>query len=79
MKCDQCKQPMQWVGREITPGHPEIWADGWVCRSTGCSGYGASYHDGAETQWPGMTLMGAGFHLRIQGALYFKNQRTLPR
>lgn len=70
--CNQCGVFMVNVGREIKPGHPEVWMDGWVCASGGCQGYATTCHDGTSVQWPALTLMDAHIHSNIRGALKFK-------
>lgn len=73
MMCDQCRAPMVNVGREIKPGHPEIWMDGWVCSKLDCSGYGTRDYLGSECRWPAMTLMPElPLHAMIRGAMKFK-------
>lgn len=64
--------PMVNVGREIKPGHPEVWMDGWVCPGPHCPGYGMTSYDGRSSRWPAMTLVGVGIHLCIAGAMKFK-------
>lgn len=61
------------VGRQIKPGHPEIWMDGFVCPTARCSGYGTASYDGRSSQWPALTLMGDGIHLCIAGAKKFRD------
>lgn len=73
MTCDQCHNEMSKVGRQIQPGHPEVWMDGWVCRTVGCKGYATTTYDGGESRWPALTLMGDGIHLNISGAMKFRD------
>lgn len=75
MSCDHCGSAMVNVGREIKPGHPEIWMDAWVCPTTDCKGHGVTAHDGRRRQWPAHTLMGVGVDLCISGAMKFKAAR----
>ena len=74
MICDQCGAAMVNVGREIKPGHPNVWMDGWVCSVRKCPAYAATYHDGSVTRWPAMTLMDGVLHSNIQGALKFRDR-----
>lgn len=71
-ECHQCGVKMLGVGREIKPGHPEIYVDAFVCPTRGCSGYAVKYHDGSESHWPALTLMDAGIFSCIRGAIKFK-------
>jgi hypothetical protein len=74
MMCDQCGLGMANVGRQIKPGHPEIWMDGWVCPKRRCPGYGTTDHRDSVSRWPGMTLMPeAPLHAMIRGALKFRD------
>ncbi len=60
------------VGREILPGHPEIYTEAFVCPTAGCLGHAVRSHDGSESHWPALTLMDAGIFSCIRGALKFK-------
>jgi hypothetical protein len=63
------------VGREIKPGHPEIWMDGFVCPVARCPGYATSSYDDRISHWPALTLMGMGIYLCISGALKFRDRK----
>ena len=71
--CDQCGAQMACVGREIKPGHPEIWMEGWVFPKRRCPGYMTSDYQNSTSRWPALTLMGIGIHLCISGALKFRD------
>lgn len=73
MNCDQCGSAMARVGRQIQPGHPEVWMDGFVCPTVRCPGYGTASYDGRSVRWPALTLMGDGIHLCISGAMKFRD------
>ncbi len=75
MNCDQCGLPMVNVGREIKPGHPEIWMDGYVCPSKNCY-YATVDYRGSRCRWPAMTLMPElPLHAMIRGAMKFRDRR----
>lgn len=73
MTCDQCGAKLVNVGREIMPGHPEVWTDGWVCKMPRCPGYAKTRDDGSLSRWPALTLMGIGVDLKITGAMKFRD------
>lgn len=73
MHCHTCSNQMILVGREIKPGHSEIWADGWVCPVVKC-GYGMTDYRGGETAWPAMTLTPeVPLQAMIRGAMKFRD------
>lgn len=72
MRCDQCKAEMIKVGREIKPGDPSVWIDGWVCPTKRCPGYCTSDFAAGVSRWPALTLMDASVYSNIRGALAFK-------
>lgn len=77
MHCDQCTSGLVKVGRQIQPGHPEVWMDAWVCPTVRCPGYATTTYDGRVCRWPALTLMGDGVHLNISGAMKFRDaQKT---
>lgn len=72
--CEECGALMIRIGREIKPGHSEIWIDAWVCPTPRCNGYGSIDYQGRVMKWPAMTLVGeVPLHARIQGARYFRD------
>lgn len=74
MICDQCGLAMILVGRQISAGRLEAWAEAFVCPKKYCGGYGTADHRGEIVRWPAMTLMGElPLHARIQGALRFRD------
>jgi hypothetical protein len=85
MRCNNCKARMVSVGTVGAGRDRNIYAEGFVCPTRGCSGYGAVHHgpnpvNGAlETsfvQHPAMTLMtSTPLHARIAGAIMFKEGR----
>lgn len=78
MTCDQCHSKMTLVGRQIKPGEPAVWVDGYVCPKFNCQGYGTVDHQGSESRWPGMTLMPEiPLHAGIRGAMKFRDASRL--
>ncbi len=74
MKCDQCSAPMVNVGRMTGLGRLDLWIDGYVCTTKGCSGYALHNSDGSSSRWPAATLdSGVSVHARIFGAITFRD------
>lgn len=74
MTCQECGSAMVRVGREIQPGHPEVWMDGYVCPTRRCY-YGALDYRASEIRWPAMTLMPElPLHAMIRGAMKFRDR-----
>lgn len=73
MNCPNCRHPMIRVGREIKPGHPEIWAEGFLCPTRRCPGYGALDYENRQSVWPAMTLADTYLHAMIRGAMHFRD------
>lgn len=73
MKCDRCGNEMVFVGRQIQPGHPENWIDGYVCPKKKCLGYAIHESDGTTVRWPALTLADNVVSANIRGAMKFRD------
>ncbi len=73
MTCDQCRNQMKMVGREIKPGNSAIWIDGFVCSQRRCPGYATSDYEGRVARWPALTLMDPPVYSNIRGAMKFRD------
>lgn len=72
--CPRCSSiAMFLVGRIIKPGHSEIWSDGFICPTRGCSGYGTVSYDGSVSKWPALTLMDDPLSAMMRGAMKFRD------
>lgn len=74
MICEMCGKEMFWAGREIVPGRPDAWTDGYVCPDQNCSGYGFLDRLGVSTQFPSATIGESPVHRMVLGAVHFKKR-----